>query len=57
MTFHTDFPRYQVETSKEQFQSPTLQKAEDAYQKFVNENIPCELYLNGLLQKEYKPNI
>ncbi len=57
MTFHTDFPRYQVETSKEQFQSPTKAKAEDIYQKYVNENIPCELFLNGKLQKEYKPYI
>ena len=57
MTFHTDFPLYQVETSKEQFQSPTKAKAEDIYQKYVNENIPCELFLNGKLQKEYKPLI
>ena len=57
MTFHTDFPRYQVETSNEQFQSPTKTKAEDIYQKYVNENIPCELFLNGKLQKEYKPHI
>ena len=57
MTFHTDFPRYQVETSNEQFQSPPTTKAEDIYQKYVNENIPCELFLNGKLQKEYKPHI
>ena len=57
MTFHTDFPRYQVETSNEQFQSPTKTKAEDVYQKYVNENIPCELFLNGKLQKQYKPHI
>ena len=57
MTFHTDFPRYQVETSKEQFQSPTKTKAEDIYQKYVNQKIPCELFLNGELQKEYKPHI
>ena len=57
MTFHTDFPRYQVETSKEQFQSPTKQKAEDIYQRYVNRNVPCELYLDGELQKEHKPHI
>ena len=57
MTFHTTVPRYQVETSKEQFQSPTKSKAEDIYQKYVNQNIPCELFLNGKLQKEYKPHI
>ena len=57
MTFHVDIPRYQVETSNEQFQSPTKAKAEDIYQKYVNENIPCELFMNGKLQKEYKPYI
>ena len=57
MTFHTDLARYQVETSNEQFQSPTKTKAEYIYQKYVNENIPCELFLNGKLQKQYKPHI
>ena len=57
MTFYTDFPRYQVETSNEQFQSPTKTKAEDIYQKYVNQNVPCELFLNGKLQKEYKPSL
>jgi hypothetical protein len=55
MTFHTTIPRYQVETSNEQFQSPTKKQAEDIYQKYVNQKIPCELFLNGELQKEYKP--
>ena len=55
MTFHTDFPRYQVETSNEQFQSPTLRKAEEIYQKYVNQKVPCELFLDGKLQKEFKP--
>ena len=57
MTFHTIIPRYQVETSNEQFQSPPKQQAEDIYQKYVNQKIPCELFLNGELQKEYKPHI
>ena len=57
MTFHTIIPRYQVETSNEQFQSPTKKQAEDIYQKYVNQQIPCELFMNGKLQKEYKPLI
>jgi len=57
MTFHTTIPRYQVETSNEQFQSPTKKQAEDIYQKYVNQKIPCELFLNGELQKEFKPLI
>ena len=57
MTFHVDIPRYQVETESAQFQFPTKAKAEDIYQKYVNENIPCELFLNGKLQKEFKPKL
>ncbi len=57
MTFHIDIPRYQVETEFDQFQSPTKQKAEDIYQRYVNRNVPCELYLDGELQKEHKPHI
>ena len=57
MTFHTTTSRYQVETSQEQFHYPTKQQAEDIYQKYVNQKIPCELFLNGELQKEYKPHI
>ena len=55
MTFHVNFPRYQVETASDQFQSPTQQKAEEIYQKYVHRNIPCEFFLDGRLQMEYKP--
>ena len=55
MTFHVNFPRYQVETASDQFQSPTQQRAEEEYQKYVNQNIPCEFFLEGILQKEHKP--
>ena len=57
MTYQATFSHYQVETESDQFQSPTKQKAEDIYQKYVNQNIPCELYLNGELQKEHKPEL
>jgi len=57
MTFSVNFPRYQVETALDQFQSPTKKQAEDIYQKYVNQNVPCEFYLDGELQKEYKPLI
>ena len=55
MPFHVNFPRYQVETASMQFQSPTQQRAEEEYQKYVNQNIPCEFFLEGILQKEHKP--
>ena len=57
MTFHTIIPRYQVETSNEQFQSPTKKQAEDIYQKYVDQYVACEFYINGKLQKEYKPHL
>ena len=55
MTFHVNFPRYQVETATAQFQSPTPQKAEEEYQKYVKQNVPCEFFLEGKLQKAHKP--
>ena len=57
MTFQVDIPRYQVETSKEQSMLSDKQKAEEIYQKYVNQKIPCELFLDGKLQKEYKPRL
>ena len=51
MTFQVNFPRYQVETASDQFQSPTQQKAEEIYQKYVNQKVPCELFLDGKLQR------
>ena len=57
MTFHVNFPRYQVETATAQFQSPTPQKAEEEYQKYVKHNIPCEFFIEGILQKQYKPHL
>ena len=56
MTFHVNFPRYQVETASAQFQSPTQRKAEEIYQRYVNQKVPCELFLDGKLQMEYKPH-
>ena len=55
MTFSLEIPRYQVETASAQFQSPTKKQAEDIYQKYVYQNIPCEFFFEGILQKEYKP--
>ena len=55
MSFYTKLSTYQVETASDQFQSPTQRKAEEIYQKYVNRKIPCEFYLDGRLQMEYKP--
>ncbi len=55
MTFQVNLSRYQVETASSQFQSHIKEKAEDIYQKYVRENIPCEFYKDGIVQKEHKP--
>jgi hypothetical protein len=47
--------RYQVETASSQYQSHIKEKAEDIYQQYVRENIPCEFYKDGIVQKEHKP--
>ena len=55
MSFYTQLPRFQVETASEFHTLPTKQKAEEIYQKYVHRKIPCEFYLDGRLQMEYKP--
>jgi len=57
MSFYTQLPRFQVETASEFHTLPTKQKAEEIYQKYVNQKVPCELFLDGKLQKEYKPHL
>ncbi len=56
MTFQVKLTRYQVETASDQFQSHIREKAEDIYQKYVKDNIPCEFFIDGIVQKEHKPN-
>ena len=55
MPFSITLPTYQVETQKDLTLFPTQDEAEKQYQKYVNENIPCELYTDGIKRKEYKP--
>ena len=57
MSFYTQLPRFQVETASEFHTLPTKQKAEEIYQKYVNQKVPCELFMDGKLQKEYKPRL
>jgi len=55
--FQISLSRYQVETASAQFQSHIKEKAEDIYQQYVRENVPCEFYKDGIVQKEYKPHL
>ena len=56
MPFTVQLPTYQVETKSGATLYPTHTEANNHYQKFVDNNVPCELYEDGKLQKEYKPN-
>jgi hypothetical protein len=56
MPFTLQLPTYQVETKSGSTLFPTQNEANNHYQKFVDENIPCEFYEDGQLKKEYKPN-
>ena len=57
MTFQVNLSRYQVETASSQYQSHIREKAEDIYKKYVKENIPCEFFIDGIVQKAHKPNL
>ena len=57
MTFQVNLSRYKVETASEQFDSQIKDQVEDIYLKYVRENIPCEFFKDGQMQKEYKPSL
>ena len=56
MSFTFQLPTYQVETKDSFTLYPSHTEADNQYQKNVKNNIPCELYVDGQLQKEYKPS-
>ena len=56
MAFSVQLPTYQVETKSGATLYPSQTEANNHYQKFVDKNVPCELYEDGKLQKEYKPS-
>ena len=55
MPFYNQLPTYQVETKSGSTLYPSHKEAQNHYQKFVDNKVPCELYEDGKLQKEYKP--
>ena len=55
MPFTVQLPTYQVETKCGSTLYPSHKEAQNHYQKFVDNKVPCELYEDGKLQKEYKP--
>ena len=55
MSFYHQIPTYQVETSDNSTMYPSEYEANIHYQKYINDNIPCEFFKDGYKQKEYKP--
>ena len=56
MSFSIQLPTYQVETKSGATLYPPHTEANNHYQRLEKDNVPCELYEDGRLQKEYKPN-
>ena len=56
MSFTFQLPTYQVVTKTSSTLYPSPTEANNHYQKFVDKNVPCELFKDGQLQKEFKPN-
>ena len=56
MPFTFQLPTYQVETKASSTLYPSKKEANNHYQRLEKDNVPCELYEDGRLQKEYKPN-
>ena len=55
MSFYVQQQMFQVETSSDFKTFDSKDHAEQVYQKYVNQKIPCEFYKEGKLLKEYKP--
>ena len=56
MPFTVQLSTYQVETKSGSTLFPSQNEANNYYQKNVENKIPCEMFKDGQLQKEYKPN-
>ena len=56
MPFTFQLPTYQVETKASSTLYPSKKEANNHYQRLEKDNVPCELWEDGRLQKEYKPN-
>ena len=51
MSFYQQLPTFAVETETGSTLYPLQSIAEKAYQKFVQQNIPVELFRDGVLEK------
>lgn len=56
MAFYLTLTNFQVETPINKLLFNNKKDAELEYQKFVKENVPCELFEDGHLQMKHNPN-
>ena len=55
MSLYIPVVSYSVETATQFVPRLTKQEAESTYNELVKENIHCEFYREGKLEKEHKP--
>ena len=55
MAYTVELPTFQVETEKDHHLYIDYQQAYSKYADYEKNEIPCELYKEGVKQKEYKP--
>ena len=56
MAYTVELPTFQVETEKGNHLYSDYQQAYSRYVDYEKNNVPCELYKEGVKQKEFKPS-
>ena len=55
MSYSVELPTFQVETAQGNHLYSNYQQAFSKYVEYEKNGVPCELYEEGVKQKEYKP--
>ena len=55
MTYNVELPIFQVETAQGNHLYSDYQRAYSKYVEYQKNEVPCELYKEGVKQEEYKP--
>ena len=56
MAYTVELPIFQVETAKGNHLYADYQQAYSKYVEYQENEVPCELYKEGVKQKEFKPS-
>ena len=56
MAFTVELPTFKVETAEDHHLYLNYQQAYSKYVDYEKNNVPCELYKEGVKQKEFKPS-